>query len=139
VAHFLAAVEGKAEPRWGRQRTAPADALAAVSASAAGVLEARLREAPKAKFPVAANKGLGSEKGLLGFSREGFALAFGRAALPKGYTPIGAVMAATEGLDGLEPGRPLETLRIYRVGGRAKAFRAFGAAGSGGKKENAGK
>jgi len=128
VAHFLAAVEGKAEPQRGRPRAAAdgAEPLASVLVSADGVLEATLREAPKAKFPAIANNGLKSDKGLLGFSREGFAVALGQAALPKGYTPIGVVLASTEGLDTLVPQEPLRTLRIHRVGERAKAFKAYG-------------
>jgi hypothetical protein len=125
VAHFLAAVEGKAEPQRGRPAAPnPADALATVWASADGVMEARLRETPKAKVPKGANSGLKSEKGLLGFSQGGFAVALGNAALPKGYAPIGVILAATNGLDGLDAGTPLRTLRIYRVGERAKAFKA---------------
>jgi hypothetical protein len=130
VAHFLAAVEGKAEPQRGRPAAPnPADALATVWASADGVLEARLRETPKAKVPRGANSGLKSEKGLLGFSQDGFAVALGNAALPKGYAPIGTILAATNGLDGpgaLDAGTPLRTLRIYRVGERAKAFKTVG-------------
>jgi len=126
VAHFLSAVEGKAEPQRGRPRQGAADGgqapLAVASVSAPGLLEARFGEALKASVPRGANKRLKSEKGLFGFSRGGFAIALGSAALPAGYSPIGTVLAATDGLGCLAGQEPLRSLRIYRVGADAKAF-----------------
>jgi len=127
VAHFLAAVEGKAEPRWYR---ANADAnttpLAAITTSRRGALEAALREVLEQSIglPKSAGKKLKSKKGLLGFTPEGFALALAGARLPEKYTPIGSVIAATDGFESLKPADALRSLRIYRVGDTAKAFKA---------------
>jgi hypothetical protein len=124
VAHFLSSVEGRAEPQRGRPAAAGGEPpLAVVASAGGGVLEARLtRQAEVTRFPRAASKRSRPEKGLLGYAPDGFAIALGQAPMPRKYAPIGAILAATDGLDGLEPQEPLKSLRIYRVGERAKAF-----------------
>jgi hypothetical protein len=130
VAHFLAAVEGKAELRRGWLRNAPGDGetpLATIASSNPGAIEAKLKEVLKQSryMPKIANKKLKSEKGLLGFSPDGFIVALDpNTALPNKYSPIGTVLAAAAGFDALKPATPLRSLRIYRVGDKAKAFKA---------------
>jgi len=130
VAHFLAAVEGKAEPRWLRTN---ADAntvpLATITASRRNGMEAALREVSEqsVSLPKSANKNLKSNKGYLGFAPGSFAIALKGAKLPGLYTPIGSVIAATDGFESLKPTDALRSLRIYRVGEDAKAFKAAGA------------
>ncbi|MDR2697750.1 MAG: M20/M25/M40 family metallo-hydrolase [Holophagales bacterium] len=132
VAHFLAAVEGKAEPQRGGLRATPAAAnanaapLAKISASKPRLIEAKFREAleQSADIPRTANKNLNPEKGLLGFAPDGFAVTKLKTAMPVQYTPIGTVIAVSEGLESLKPSDSLRILRIYRVGESAKAFKS---------------
>jgi len=143
VAHFLAAVEGKAEPQRGglRATTAAASAnavpLAKIFSSKPRLLEAKFREVleQSANIPKIANKNLKPEKGLLGFEPDGFAVTKSNTALPVQYTPIGSVMAVSEGLESLKPSDPLRSLRIYRVGENAKTFKIVAPE----KKDDAGK
>ncbi|MDR0498792.1 MAG: M20/M25/M40 family metallo-hydrolase [Holophagales bacterium] len=132
TAHFLAAVEGKAEPQRGGPRANPVTAnanatpLAKVFASKPGLLEARFMEVleQSANIPKTANKNLKPVKGLLGFTPDGFAITKTKMALPEQYTPIGSVIAVSEGMESLKPTDTLRSLRIYRVGESAKAFEA---------------
>jgi len=64
---------------------------------------------------------------------EGFAVALANSKLPGRYTPIGSVIAATDKLESLKPTDALRSLRIYRVGEEAKAFKAAGAKTDGGE------
>jgi len=134
VAHFLAAVEGKAEPPRRGNPAAIANAnatpLATVSASRPRLMEAKFREIleQSARVSRSANRNLKSNKGLLGFAPDGFAVTSrSNAALPGKYTPIGSVMAVTEDFGTLKQSDPLRSLRIIRVGENAKAFKAAGA------------
>jgi hypothetical protein len=133
VAHFLAAVEGKAEPPSFRRRseTPPpvnTSPLALVSASRARLVEARFREVAEqsATLPRIPNRSLRADKGLLGFSPEGFAIATRSSTLPNKYTPIGSIIAVGDNFGALKPSDPLFSLRIYRIGESAKAFKAAG-------------
>ena len=138
AAHFLAAVEGKAEPRWYRTNAdADPTPLATIKTSRRGALEALLREVPEQSIalPKNANSKLKSKKGLLGFTPEGFAIALAGVRLPEKYTPIGSVIAATDGFEKLKPTDALRSLRIYRVGDKARAFKAAGADRDGGEGE----
>jgi hypothetical protein len=138
VAHFLAAVEGKADPFRGGLRANPAAAqaaartepLATISVSRHRFFEAKLREAmpQSAALSRIPNRSLKSEKGLLGFAPDGFAVAArANVSLPGKYTPIGSIIA-TDALETLKPSDPLRSLRIIRVGDSAKAFKAAEAA-----------
>jgi hypothetical protein len=136
VAHFLAATEGKAEPQrgprgggWGAQaqgaQTRPP--LATISSAKAKFFEAKFRESlpHSANVGRIANKNLKSEKGLFGFAPDGFAvISRPKAALPNKYTPIGSIIATTDGFETLKPTDPIRILRIIRVGDEAKAFKA---------------
>jgi len=130
VAHFLAAVEGKLEPQRGGPRATAANSntapFAKISASKPRLLEVKFREVMEqsANIPRAANKNLKPEKGLFGFAPDGFAVTKSKTALPGQYTPIGAVIAVSEGLESLKTSDSLRSLRIYRVGERAKAFKS---------------
>jgi hypothetical protein len=139
VAHFLAAVEGKADPFRGGIRANPAAAqagartepLATILVSRPRFYEAKLREVmpQSTKLLRISNRGLKPERGLLGFAPDGFAVsARPNASLPGKYTPIGSIIAATDGLETLKPSDPLRSLRIIRVGDSAKAFKAAEAA-----------
>ena len=135
VAHFLAAVEGRGEPqrRFGAAPpVADRPSLATVSLSRPRLTEARFREVLdiSANLPRIANRSLRSENGLLGFSPQGFAIsARPNATLPSRYTPVGSIVAITEDFGTLKSSDPLASLRIYRVGDSAKAFRAAGDTG----------
>jgi hypothetical protein len=138
VAHFLAATEGRGEPMrgpggprggWGNQaqgaQTRPP--LATIASARAKFFEAKFREAlaHSANVGRIANKSLKSEKGLLGFAPDGFAvISRPKASLPNKYTPIGSIIATTDGFETLKPTDPIRILRIIRVGNDAKAFKA---------------
>ena len=136
VGHFLAAVESRGGGQQARgvrggQGQAPASPpLATVSSARARFLEARFNEVleQSAKLPRIANRNLRSEKGLLGFSPEGFVVvARPNASLPGKYTPIGSIIAVSDGLETLKPSNPVRSIRIIRVGDKAKEFRATAA------------
>ena len=133
VAHFLAAVEGKAEPaRRGPRVPAVAGGtstppLATITSARARFFEAKLREVlpQSVKLPRSTNRSLKSEKGLLGFAPDGFVVsARPNATVPGKYSPIGTVIAVTDGFETLKPSDPLRSLRIIRVGDKAKEFKA---------------
>ncbi|MCL1894300.1 MAG: M20/M25/M40 family metallo-hydrolase [Holophagaceae bacterium] len=133
VSHFLAAVETRGGGQFGRgarggqppaQSTPP---LAEISSARSGFLEAKLKTTMEfsAKLPRVANKNLKSAKGLLGFAPEGFVVvARPNTAVPSKYSPIGSIIAVTGGLEALKPSDPIRSLRIIRVGERAKEFKA---------------
>ena len=139
VAHFLAATEGRGDffmrgaggPRGGNQPQAqgaqPRPPLATIASARSKFFEAKFGEAVafSANVPKIANKNLKSGKGLLGFAPEGFAVvARPKAELPNKYTPIGSIVATTDGFETLKPADPIRFLRIIRVGDEAKAFKA---------------
>jgi hypothetical protein len=101
--------------------------LATIVSAKAKFFEAKFREtlAHSANVPKIANKNLKSGKGLLGFAPDGFAVvARPKAELPNKYTPIGSIVATTDGFETLKPADPIRFLRIIRVGDEAKAFKA---------------
>jgi hypothetical protein len=141
VAHFLAATEGRSEPMRGpggprggggaqAQGTQARPPLATITSAKARFFEAKFREAlaQSANVQRVANKNLKAEKGMLGFSPDGFAIiSRPKAALPSKYTPIGSIVATTDGFETMKPSDPIRMLRIIRVGEEAKAFKAAAA------------